>query len=144
MKYTANYLCRAAQIVCSVLYKWHLRFYLSAHSDFELFSCVGYLHPKDYIKSVKTLFLNLGLNNLYHPQTKSLLSQLCLAYCRFVIYKAFIAQGSIQLSLLSFFLVLSIFSLSCDSQTTLIMEGIKIDDKHHLKSINGNIMNENC
>ena len=48
MKYTANYLCR-------------------------FFSCVGYLHPKDYIKSVKNPFLNLGLNNLYHPLAKSLL-----------------------------------------------------------------------
>ena len=30
--------------------------------------------PKDYIKSVKNPFLILGLNNLYHPLAKSLLS----------------------------------------------------------------------
>ena len=67
MKYTANYFCRAAEIVCSVLHKWHLRFYLIPHSDFGFFSCVGYLHPKDYIKSVKNPFLNFKVNNLYHP-----------------------------------------------------------------------------
>ena len=69
MKYTANYLCRAAEIVCSVLHKWHLCFYLIPHSDFGFFSCVGYLHPKDYIKSVKNPFLNLELNSLYHALT---------------------------------------------------------------------------
>ena len=56
-----------SQKVCSVLDKWHFHFYLSAHSNFGFFSCVGYLHPKDYIKSVKNPFLNLDLNNLYHP-----------------------------------------------------------------------------
>ena len=33
---------------------------------FGFFSSVGYLHPKDYIKSVKNPFLNLEVNNLYH------------------------------------------------------------------------------
>ena len=37
---------------------WTLRFYLSAHSDFGFFSCVGYLHPKLHIKGVKSPFLN--------------------------------------------------------------------------------------
>ena len=49
-----------ALIVCSVLHKWHLLFYLSAHSDFGFFSCVGYLHPKYYIKGVKTPFFYFG------------------------------------------------------------------------------------
>ena len=44
----------------------YLYFYISAHSDFGFFSFVGYLHPKDYIKSVKNPFLNLEVNNLYH------------------------------------------------------------------------------
>ena len=70
MNYTANYSCRE---VCSVIHKWHLRFYLPAHSDFGFFSFVGYLHLKDYIKSVKKLLLNLGLNNLYRLLAKSLL-----------------------------------------------------------------------
>ena len=61
IRYTANYLCRAALVVCLVLHKWHLRFYLFPHSDFGFFSCVGYLHPKDYIKSVKIPFLNFKL-----------------------------------------------------------------------------------
>ena len=74
MKYTANYFCRAAEIVCSVLHKWHLRFYLIPHSDFGFFSCVGYLHPKDYIKSVKNPFLNFKVNNLYHPLVFLMLS----------------------------------------------------------------------
>ena len=33
-------------------------------------SSVGYLHPKDYIKSVKNLFLNLEVNDLYHTLAK--------------------------------------------------------------------------
>ena len=76
IKYTATYFCRAAEIVCSVLHKWHLRFYLFPHSDFRFFPFVGYLHPEDYIKSVKNPFLNFGLNNLYHPMAKSLLRQI--------------------------------------------------------------------
>ena len=43
-----------------------LMFYLIPHRDFGFFSCVDYLHPKDYIKSIKNLFLNLELHNLYH------------------------------------------------------------------------------
>ena len=70
MKYTANYLCRAAEIVCSVLLKWHLHFYLFPHSDFVFFSCVGYLHPKHYIKSVKNPFLNFKVDDLYHTMAK--------------------------------------------------------------------------
>ena len=52
----------------SVLHKSHLHFY--AHSDLGFFSCVGDLHPKDYVKSVKNPFLNLGVNDLYHTLAK--------------------------------------------------------------------------
>ena len=45
-------------MICSVLSKWQFYFYLSAHSDFGFFSCVGYLHPKLHIKGVKNPFLN--------------------------------------------------------------------------------------
>ena len=47
-----------SQMICSVLNKWQFYFYLSAHSDFGFFSCVGYLHPKLHIKGVKSPFLN--------------------------------------------------------------------------------------
>ena len=75
-KYTANYLTVCSQMICSVLSKWHFHFYVSAHRDFGFFSCVGYLHPKDYKESVKNPILNLGLNNLYHPMAKSLLNNI--------------------------------------------------------------------
>ena len=61
IKYTANYLNMRNQMICSVLSKWHFHFHVSPHSSFGFFSCVGYLHPKDYIKGVKNLFLNFGL-----------------------------------------------------------------------------------
>ena len=51
--YTVNYLTVYSEMTCSLLGKWH---YLSAHSDFGFFACVGYLHPKDYMESVKNLF----------------------------------------------------------------------------------------
>ena len=35
---------------------------------------LSYLHTKDYIKSVKNPFLNLDLNNLYHPMAFVILS----------------------------------------------------------------------
>ena len=70
MKYVHCKLFMPRGIVCSILHKWHLRFCLSAHSDFGFFSCVGYLHPKDYVKSVKNPFLNLEVNNLYHTLAK--------------------------------------------------------------------------
>ena len=47
-----------SQDICSVLSKWQFYFYLSAHSDFGFFPCVGYLHPKSHIKGVKSPFLN--------------------------------------------------------------------------------------
>ena len=46
-KYTANDLTVCSQMICSVISKWHFHFYLSLHSDFGFFSCVGYLYPKD-------------------------------------------------------------------------------------------------
>ena len=54
-QYTANYLTVYSEMICSLLSKWH---YLSAHSNFGFFSCVGYLHPKDCIKGVKNTFFN--------------------------------------------------------------------------------------
>ena len=57
--YTANYLTLYSQMIYSVLSKWHFHFYLSAYSDFGFFSCLDYLHPKEYIEGVKNKFLNL-------------------------------------------------------------------------------------
>ena len=55
-----------SQIVCNVLNKWHFHFYLSAYSGFGFFSCVGYLPSKLHIKNIKTLFWDLGVNDM-HP-----------------------------------------------------------------------------
>ena len=73
MKYTANYLCRAAKIVCSVLHKWYFHFYLFPHSDFGFFSCVAYLPSKLHITDIKTPYLDLDLNDLPHIPGQSLL-----------------------------------------------------------------------
>ena len=64
--YTANHLTAHIQIICSVLSKWHFHFYLSAHSDFGFFSCVGYLPSKLHIKNRKTPFWDLDLNKMHH------------------------------------------------------------------------------
>ena len=46
--------------------KWHFHFYLSAHSDFGFFSCVGYLPSKLHIKNIKKPFWDLDLNDMHH------------------------------------------------------------------------------
>ena len=53
--YTTNYLTVYSEMICSLLSKWH---YLSAHSDFGFFSCVGYLNPKNCMKGVKNMSFN--------------------------------------------------------------------------------------
>ena len=63
-----------SQIVCCVLNKWHFHFYVSAHRDFGFFSCVGYLHPKYYIKGVKNPFLNFVGYMMYQVLSESLLN----------------------------------------------------------------------
>ena len=82
-----------SQMICSVLSKWQFYFYLSAHSDFGFFSCVGYLHPKLHIKGVKSPFLNFVgymkhrllleglLKRTLFVQTRPSLSNGLLPYC---------------------------------------------------------------
>ena len=66
IKYTANYLCaRHKQFAVYFINGTYVSIFPHI-AILDFFSCVGYLHPKDYIKSVKNPFLNLEVNDLNH------------------------------------------------------------------------------
>ena len=60
MKYTANYLCLAAKIVCSVHHKWHFHFCLIPHSDFGFFFLCRLITPERLYKKCKKPVFEFG------------------------------------------------------------------------------------